>query len=246
MSGPFEGKVALVTGAARGIGWEIACRLARGGARVAVADVKFEEAAAPPTGVDPALLERVVLDVSDESSVEAAVGSVLDTHGTISLLVNNAGITRDNLLMRMKREEWDAVLSVNLTGAYRLCRAVVPAMVRARYGRIVNVSSVVARLGNAGQANYAAAKAGMEGFSRTLAREIASRNITVNCVAPGFIDTAMTRSLSDDARNRLLDLVPMKRLGTPADVASAVLFLLGDESSYVTGHTLYVNGGMYM
>jgi 3-oxoacyl-[acyl-carrier protein] reductase len=184
--------------------------------------------------------------VSDDSSVESAVASLLESHGTISLLVNNAGITRDNLLMRMKKEEWDAVLSVNLTGAYRLCRAVAPAMVRARYGRIVSVSSVIARLGNAGQANYAAAKAGLEGLTRTLARELASRNITVNCVAPGFIDTAMTRSLSEEARSRLLDLVPLKRLGTPADVASAVLFLLGDEASYVTGHTLYVNGGMYM
>jgi 3-oxoacyl-[acyl-carrier protein] reductase len=247
MTGTFEGKIALVTGAARGIGREISLRLAAQGARVIAADLRFDEevegAAGGRGGPD---IRRVVMDVSDDGSVDGGVRDLLNDYGTIPLLVNNAGIARDNLLLRMKREEWEAVIATNLTGTYRLCRALIPTMVRARYGRIVNVSSVVARLGNAGQANYAAAKAGIEGLSRTLAREFASRNITVNCVAPGFIDTAMTRGLSEDARTRLLDLVPMKRLGTPEDVAEGVLFLLSDSASYVTGTTLYINGGMYM
>jgi 3-oxoacyl-[acyl-carrier protein] reductase len=247
MSGAFDGRIALVTGAARGIGREISLRLAAEGAEVIAADLRFEEdVAEASTGAAAAAIRRVIMDVSDDASVEASARDLLKDYGTIPLLVNNAGIARDNLLLRMKKEEWEVVIATNLTGTYRLCRALIPAMVRARYGRIVNVSSVVARLGNAGQANYAAAKAGIEGLSRTLAREFASRNITVNCVAPGFIDTAMTRALSEDARARLLDLVPMKRLGTPEDVAAGVLFLLSDSASYVTGTTLYINGGMYM
>jgi 3-oxoacyl-[acyl-carrier protein] reductase len=247
MSKSFEGKVALVTGAARGIGREIALRLAAEGAEVIAADLRFEgEPVDAEADAGTKRIRRAVMDVSDDASVETGVRDLLEAYGTIGLLVNNAGITRDNLLLRMKKDEWDAVVATNLTGTYRLCRALIPAMVRARYGRIVNVSSVVARLGNAGQANYAAAKAGIEGLSRTLAREFASRNITVNCVAPGFIDTAMTQVLSEDARSRLMDLVPMKRLGTPADVAAGVLFLLGDSASYITGTTLYINGGMYM
>jgi 3-oxoacyl-[acyl-carrier protein] reductase len=246
MTGSFEGKAALVTGAARGIGREVSLHLAARGARVIAADLRFDEDADAAAGRGGPDIRRVTMDVSDDASVEGAVRELLNDYGTIPLLVNNAGIARDNLLLRMKKEEWDAVVATNLTGTYRLCRALIPTMVRARYGRIVNVSSVVARLGNAGQANYAAAKAGIEGLSRTLAREFASRNITVNCVAPGFIDTAMTRGLGEDARTRLLDLVPMKRLGTPEDVAAGVLFLLSDSASYVTGTTLYINGGMYM
>jgi 3-oxoacyl-[acyl-carrier protein] reductase len=160
--------------------------------------------------------------------------------------VNNAGIVRDNLLMRMKKQDWDDVIGTNLTGIYRMCRALVPKMVRARFGRIVNVTSVVGRAGNPGQVNYAAAKAGIEGLTRSLARELAARNITVNCVAPGFIETDMTRNLDAEVRSRLLDQIPLKRLGTPADVAAAVLFLLGDGAGYVTGTTVDVNGGMYM
>jgi len=160
--------------------------------------------------------------------------------------VNNAGITRDDLLLRMKWEDWNEVLQTNLSGAYRLCRAVTPSMIKARYGRIVNVTSVVAATGNPGQTNYAASKAGIEGFTRSLARELASRNVTVNCIAPGFIDTDMTRELDDRARGRLLDQVPLKRLGTPADVAAAALFLAGPGAGYITGITLQVNGGMAM
>jgi 3-oxoacyl-[acyl-carrier protein] reductase len=178
--------------------------------------------------------------------VKSAVKELLEAYGTIPLLVNNAGIVRDNLLLRMKKNDWEDVIGTNLTGCYRLCRALVPSMVRARFGRIVSVTSVVGRVGSPGQANYAAAKAGIEGMTRSLARELATRNITVNCVAPGFIDTDMTRGLSDDRRRQLLDQVPLKRLGTPEDVASAVLFLLGEGAGYITGTTLDVNGGMYM
>jgi len=188
----------------------------------------------------------VVMDISDDASVVQAVDELKKAYDTIPLLVNNAGIVRDNLILRMKQHEWDEVIGTNLTGIYRLCRALVPSMVRARFGRIVNITSVVGRVGNPGQTNYAAAKAGVEGLTRSLARELSTRNITVNCVAPGFIDTDMTRDLSEDARERLLSQVPMGRLGTPKDVASAVLFLLGDGASYVTGTTIDVNGGMYI
>ena len=188
----------------------------------------------------------LVLDISDENSVETAMAEALREHATIPLLVNNAGITRDNLLMRMKKEDWDEVIGTNLSGIYRICRSLVPSMVKARYGRIVNVTSVVARSGNPGQSNYAAAKAGTEGFTRSLARELASRNITVNCVAPGFIETDMTASLTEAQREALLTQVPLKRLGRPEDVAAGVTYLLSEQASYVTGITLDINGGMYM
>lgn len=243
-----DGKVAMVTGAGRGIGREIAIRLADRGAEVVVSDVDAStaERTAEEIAASGGRALGIALDVTSEAGTGGVVSDLLKRYGTIPLLINNAGITRDNLILRMKSEEWDLVLATNLTGCYRLCRALIPAMVKARYGRIVNLSSVVARLGNVGQANYAAAKSGLEGMTRSLARELASRNVTVNCVAPGFIDTAMTQALSEEARERLLDQVPMKRLGTPADVAEAVLFLLGDGASYITGTTLYVNGGMYM
>lgn len=248
MSGSLQGKIALVTGGSRGIGRGIAERLAAEGARVLVAARGLEGAqrAAAELRAGGAEADAVALDVADPASVEAALKGVFETYGTPAILVNNAGITRDNLLMRMKPEDWDAVLQTNLSGVYRMCRAAVPKMIRAKEGRIVNVTSVVASIGNPGQANYCAAKAGIEGFTRSLAREVASRNVTVNAVAPGFIDTDMTRDLSEEQRAALLAQVPLGRLGTPADVAEAVFYLVGPGGAYVTGTTLHVNGGMFM
>ena len=250
MSAPreLEGKVALVTGASRGIGRAIAKALAARGAMTICAARSAESAAGTAGEIEAAggRARAVALDVASDASVEATVKELLREHATIPLLVNNAGITRDNLLMRMKSEDWNAVIDTNLTGLYRLCRAVVPSMVKARFGRIVSITSVVAGIGNAGQANYAASKAGIEGFTRSLARELASRNVTVNCVAPGFIDTDMTRALTDAQREALLAQVPLGRLGTGEDVASAVCWLMSEGASYVTGVTLDVNGGMAM
>jgi len=249
MSGrEHDGRVALVTGASRGIGRAIATALAERGALVVCAARSVEAAGATVATIESAggRARAVALDVSSEVSVESTLKELLREHATIPLLVNNAGVTRDNLLMRMKSEDWNAVIDTNLSGLYRLCRAVVPSMVKARFGRIVSITSVVAHIGNAGQANYAASKAGMEGFTRSLARELASRNVTVNCVAPGFIDTDMTRALSEPQREALLAQVPLGRLGTPEDVAGAVTWLMGPGASYVTGITLDVNGGMAM
>lgn len=248
MSEGLGGRVALVTGGNRGIGRGIAERLAGDGARVVLTarSADAAEAAAAEIRAAGGDARGVALDVTDPEDLAETVKALVVDCGTISVLVNNAGITRDALLMRLKPQDWDAVLETNLTGVYRMCRIVVPTMVRARYGRIVNITSVVAALGNPGQANYTAAKAGCEGFSRSLARELASRNITVNCVSPGFIDTDMTRSLDDDARSRLLEQVPLGRLGQAEDVAAAVRFLVGDEAGYITGITLDVNGGMHM
>ena len=244
----LEEKVALVTGGSRGIGRAIAARLAAAGARVVLTARSAEaaEKVADEIRASGGDARGVMLDVSDYDAVEQGMAKLLDDYARIAILVNNAGITSDNLLLRMKREDWDTVLQTNLSGVYRLCRAVVPSMVRARYGRIVNITSVVAGLGNPGQTNYAAAKAGIEGFTRSLARELASRAISVNCIAPGFVDTDMTRNLDEVAREKLLAQVPLKRLGTPEDVAAAALFLVSAEAEYITGTTLHVNGGMYM
>jgi len=244
----LKGKVTLVTGGSRGIGEGIARHLASLGADV-VLTARTEAAAenvAAAIRADGGTAVAAALDISDAASVENCVGSVLEAHEKIDILINNAGITRDNLLLRMKPEDWQSVVSTNLDGTYRMCRAVVPKMVRARSGRIVNISSVVGTLGNPGQANYAATKAGVEAFSRSLARELGSRNITINCVAPGFIDTDMTRALDAKQRDALLSQVPLGRLGTPQDVADAVAFLVGSGAAYVTGITLHVNGGMHM
>ena len=245
---PLSGKTALVTGASRGIGRAIATTLARHGAKVIVTATTLEGASKTVEAIVTAggSAMAVALNVADDRSVATTMAEVLKEHATIPLLVNNAGITRDNLLMRMKLEDWNEVIDTNLSGIYRVCRSLVPSMVKARYGRIVNVTSVVSRSGNPGQANYAAAKSGIEGFSRSLARELASRNITVNCVAPGFIDTDMTQSLTEAQREALLTQVPLKRLGTPDDIASGVAYLVSDAASYVTGITLDINGGMYM
>ena len=244
----LKGQVALVTGATRGIGRAIALELGRQGAVVvgtATAEGGAETISSTlrEAGIQGA---GVVLDVNDAGRIVGLVDEIQTQHGSLSILVNNAGITRDTLLMRMKDEDWDAVMDTDLKAVFRLSRAVLRGMMKARSGRIVNISSVVGCSGNPGQVNYAAAKAGMIGFTRALAREVASRNITVNCVAPGFIETDMTRGLDEAQTQRILEQVPLGRLGAADDIAAAVAFLCGPGSGYITGSTLHVNGGMYM
>jgi len=244
----LEGKVALVTGASRGIGKAIADLLGAQGATVvgtATTDAgaeaitqRFAEAGIAGKGMR--------LDVSDDASVEGVIKDIGDAFGPITILVNNAGITRDNLLMRMKNDEWFNVLNTNLSSVYRLSKACLRGMMKAKTGRIINIASVVGASGNAGQTNYAAAKAGVFGFTKSLAQEVGSRGITVNAVAPGFIDTDMTRELADSQRDALLGSIPLGRLGRPEEIASVVAFLASDAAAYVTGETIHVNGGMYM
>lgn len=244
----LEGRVALVTGAAQGIGRAIALALAEVGADVAGGDVKLEQLQGVAKEIE-ALGRKTLalhLDVSSPDSVKEAVDKTLEVFGKIDILVNNAGITKDNLLMRMKPEDWDLVLRVNLNGAFLCTRAVLPGMVKQRYGRIINIASVVAQAGNPGQANYIASKAGIIGLTKAVASEVGSRNITVNAVAPGFIATAMTENLPEAARQRLLSLIPLGRMGTDRDIACGVRFLASEEASYITGHVLNINGGMYM
>jgi 3-oxoacyl-[acyl-carrier protein] reductase len=245
--GTLTGRVALVTGASRGIGRAIADRLAAAGA-VVVAAARGDNARATAEAIQAAggRAEAVSLDVTDAESIKAVVAGVLERHGRIDILVNNAGITRDTLLLRMKRDDWDAVIQTNLTAAFACSQAVLKPMLKQQGGRIVNITSVVGQSGQAGQANYAASKAGLIGFTKALAQEVASRNITVNAVAPGLIDTDMTRALPAEAQEALLARVPLKRAGTPDDIGNAVCFLASDEASYITGHVLAVNGGMYM
>ena len=241
----LEGQVALVTGASRGIGASIAAALAAAGARV----IGTATSQSGADGISAALDGNgrgIVLNIADQDSVDAALGDLAKNEGAPTILVNNAGITRDNLLMRMKAEEWDDVIATNLSGAYRLCKGCLRGMMKAKGGRIINIASVIGVMGNAGQSNYAAAKAGIIGFSKSLAREIGSRNITVNVVAPGFIDTDMTRVLPDDQRAAMLSQVPLGRLGDSDDIAAAVLFLASPAAAYITGETLHVNGGMLM
>ncbi|SEF93100.1 3-oxoacyl-ACP reductase FabG [Marinobacterium lutimaris] len=244
----IEGKIALVTGATRGIGKAIAENLASQGA-IVIGTATSEGGASAISEYLAAAGNKgkgLVLNVSDADSVAEVLKSIQDEFGVIEVLVNNAGITRDNLMMRMKDEEWDSVLSTNLTSIYRLAKGCLRGMTKARWGRIVSVSSVVASMGNAGQANYAAAKSGMEGFTRALAREIGARNVTVNCVAPGFIDTDMTAGLPEEHKAKLQAQIPMNRLGKPEEIASVVGFLCSEGGAYVTGETIQVNGGMYM
>jgi 3-oxoacyl-[acyl-carrier protein] reductase len=239
-------RVALVTGASRGIGRAIARQLARQGATV-VAAARGDHAAEAVAEIVAAggRAEAVALDVSDVSACEAAVSGVVARHGRIDILVSNAGIARDQLLLRMKREDWDAVIATNLTAAFALTQAALKPMLRQRSGRIVAIASVVGQMGNAGQANYAASKAGLIGFCKSIAREVASRHVTVNVVAPGFIETDMTKDLAGGARDDWGTRIPLGRPGTPEEVAAAVCFLASDEASYITGHVLAVNGGMY-
>ena len=244
----LSGRISLVTGASRGIGRAIALALADAGSDLVLSARRMEalEKVAKECEARGVRARPVAIDLAAAASIGAGAELALKEFGRLDHLVNNAGVTGDGLLLRMKREEWDRVLTVNLTGAFEMTRAVLPAMVRARYGRIVNISSVVALMGNPGQANYCAAKAGLVGFTKSLAREVASRSITVNAVAPGFIDTEMTRALPGEARDRMAGLIPLGRLGTPEDVAAGVAFLLGPGAAYITGEVLNISGGLYM
>ncbi|MDQ8031870.1 MAG: 3-oxoacyl-ACP reductase FabG [Bordetella sp.] len=245
-SNELEGKIALVTGATRGIGKAIAAELAARGAIVVGTATSEAGAQTITEALAPLGGRGVVLDVTDAEATDALIDALGKEGGGPHILVNNAGITRDTLAMRMKDDDWDAVIDTNLRAVFRLSRAVLRGMMKARSGRIINVTSVVGASGNPGQTNYAAAKAGVAGMARALARELGSRNITVNCVAPGFIDTDMTRVLGEDQTAALLQQIPLGRLGAPADIASAVAFLAGPQAGYITGTTLHVNGGMYM
>ena len=242
----LEGEIALVTGASRGIGKAIAEKLAADGATV-IGTATSESGAEKITEYLSASGGKgMMLNVTDADSVKDVIKAITDAFGAVSILVNNAGITRDNLLMMMKDEQWDDIINTNLSSIYRVSKAVLRPMTKARKGRIINIASVVGLTGNPGQTNYAAAKAGIIGFSRSLAREIGSRNITVNTVAPGFIDTDMTRELPEAQREALIKQIPLARLGDPADIANAVSFLASPEAGYITGETINVNGGMYM
>jgi 3-oxoacyl-[acyl-carrier protein] reductase len=244
----LDGRVALVTGASQGIGRACSLVLAEAGADVALGARNPEKLGAVAKEIESLGRKAlaVALDVSNADSVKEAVGKVQETWGKIDILVNNAGITRDNLVLRMKPDDWEAVIRTNLEGAYHCIRLVLPGMVRRRAGRIINISSVVGQTGNAGQANYVASKAGLIGLTKAVAAEVASRSITVNAVAPGFIDTAMTQALPEEVRKKILDFVPLGRMGTDREVALAIRFLASDDAAYITGHVLNVNGGMYM
>lgn len=244
----LEGKVALVTGASRGIGASIALSLGQAGAKVIGTATSEKGAEAIGARLKEAGIEGegMVLNVTDGDSVAALLKAIQSGYGAPEILVNNAGITKDNLLMRMSEDEWFDVINTNLSAIYRLSKACLRGMMKARWGRIINVSSVVGQMGNAGQTNYAATKAGVGGFTRSLAKEVGSRNITVNSVAPGFIDTDMTRELSDDQKEVMLSAIPLGRLGQTEEISKVVRFLASDDASYITGETLHVNGGMYM
>lgn len=245
---PLTEEIALVTGASRGIGQAIALALGRQGAKVVGTATTEKGAAAIQTSFDEQGMQGLglVLDVTDVDAIASLMQQVKETFGAPSILVNNAGVTRDNLLMRMKDDEWDAVIETNLSSIFRLSKACLRGMMKARHGRVINIASVVAATGNPGQANYAAAKAGMIGFSKSLAREVGSRGITVNAIAPGFIDTDMTRNLAADQRESLIGQIPLGRLGEVDDIAAAVVFLASPQAAYITGETLHVNGGMHM
>lgn len=244
----LQNQIALVTGASRGIGQAIALNLGRQGATVIATATSDEGAARISAYLQEAGVkgQGMVLNVTDLEQVKAVIAAIEAQYGAVSILVNNAGITRDNVFMRMKDDEWEDIMDTNLRSAFWLSRAVIRSMMKARAGRIINIASVIGVVGNPGQANYAAAKAGLIGFTRSLAREVGSRNITVNCVAPGFIDTDMTRNLPEDYKEKLLEQIALGRLGSVEDIAGSVSFLAGPQGAYITGNTLHVNGGMYM
>ena len=244
----LQGKTAIVTGAAQGIGRAIAECLAQAGADIAVADLDPGRSVETVSSVQKLGRKalNIKVNVADANETKAMVEQVLKDWGKVDILVNNAGITRDGLLLRMKEEDWNLVLQINLNGTFNCTKAVLQPMTKQRYGRIVNIASIVGVIGNAGQANYSASKAAVIGFTKTVGREYASRNVTVNAVAPGFIDTAMTHGLSADVKETLLKQIPLGRLGMPADVAAAVRFLVSEDAAYITGHVLHVNGGMLM
>ncbi|MDY6862864.1 MAG: 3-oxoacyl-[acyl-carrier-protein] reductase [Thermodesulfobacteriota bacterium] len=244
----LKDKVAIVTGGGQGIGKEIVILFADNGAKVAVCDINMDLAKEivkeiKATGVDSVAIKT---DVADYKEAEEMVKKTVDYFGHVDILVNNAGITRDNLIVKMREDDWDFVLKTNLKGTFNTMRAVARNMIKQRYGKIINISSVVGEMGNASQANYSASKAGVIGLTKSIARELASRNINVNAVAPGFIDTAMTRAMSEKYREKLIEQIPMSRLGSPVDVANAVLFLASENASYITGNVIKVNGGLYM
>jgi len=244
----FEDKTAIVTGASQGIGAAIAYDLSENGIEVLIIDVQKDKAEQVVNEIrqNKGRAFYFHVDVCQTDQVDETVKKILDKHGKIDFLINNAGITRDGLLMRMKEKDWDSVIAVNLKGVYNFSKAVIRSMARNHFGRIVNISSVVGMMGNVGQSNYSASKAGVIGFTKSLAREVAARNITVNAVAPGYIATSMTRSLPDSVKEKFIELIPMKRFGEPKEVAQAVRFLLSDEAAYITGQVISVNGGMLM
>jgi len=244
----LKGKVALVTGAARGIGKAIACALAKAGADVVIWDLNIEEAEKACVDVEKGEVKALAqtVDVTDYGKVEEALNKILDKFKRLDILVNNAGITKDNLLLRMSESDWDAVINVNLKGTFNCTKAASKIMVKQRSGRIINIASIIGIIGNSGQANYSASKAGIIALTKTTARELASRNINVNAVAPGFIQTEMTAKLPEEVKTRMLAAIPLQRFGSPADVANACLFLAGEESSYITGQTIVIDGGMVM
>jgi 3-oxoacyl-[acyl-carrier protein] reductase len=244
----LKDKVAFVTGSAQGIGKSVAVALAKAGANIVVSDINLELAAQTAKEIEALGVKTLAIktNVADAADVDKSVAEISRVFGRIDILVNNAGITKDGLLIRMKKDDWDAVIGVNLTGVFNCTKAVSTLMMKQRYGKIVSIASIVGQMGNAGQANYAASKGGVIAFTKTVAKELASRNVTANAIAPGFIRTAMTDKLTDDVKNKMMEQIPLGKLGTPEDIASAVLFLVGPDADYITGQVLAVNGGMYM